>query len=75
MVAFATAALPSPESTWSHRRIAVHLADTTISPSQLSRILADCDLRPYRVRGGLTRKDDPLFWTRALDVCDLYLNP
>lgn len=75
VMAVATSAPPSPESTWSHRRIAEQLADTAISPSQVGRILADCDLRPYRVRGWLTRKDDPLFWTRAADVCDLYLNP
>jgi len=75
VVAAATSAPPGPESTWSHRRIAEHLADTTISPSQVGRILADCDVRPYRVRGWLTRKDDPQFWTRARDVCDLYLHP
>ncbi|WP_239159786.1 IS630 family transposase [Winogradskya humida] len=32
-------------------------------------------MRPYRVRGWLTRKDDPVFWTRTADICDLYLNP
>lgn len=75
VVAVATSAPPLPESTWSHRRIAQRLTDTGISPSQVGRILADCDLRPYRVRGWLTRKDDPMFWIRAHDVCDLYLNP
>ncbi|MFI7548078.1 IS630 family transposase [Actinoplanes sp. NPDC049599] len=75
VIAVATSAPPFPESTWSHRRIADRLAGTGISPSQVGRILADCDLRPYRVRGWLTRKDDPMFWTRARDVCDLYLNP
>lgn len=75
VVAAATSVPPGPESTWSHRRIAEQLADTTISPSQVGRILADCDLRPYRVRGWLTRKDDPLFWTRTTDICQLYLHP
>jgi transposase len=75
IVAVATSAPPLPESTWSHRRIAQQLTDTTISASQVGRILADCDLRPYRVRGWLTRKDDPMFWARARDVCDLYLHP
>ena len=75
VVATATSAPPGPESTWSHRRIAEHLAGTGISPSQVGRILADCDVRPYRVRGWLTRKDDPLFWTRATDICNLYRNP
>jgi transposase len=74
-VAIATSAPPGPESTWSHRRIAEQMAGTAISVSQVGRILADCDLRPYRVRGWLTRKDDPLFWTRTADICDLYLNP
>jgi transposase len=75
VVAVATSAPPYPESTWSHRRIAQHLPELGISASQVGRILTDCDLRPYRVRGWLTRKDDPLFWSRAADVCDLYLNP
>jgi transposase len=75
VMAVATCAPPFPEATWSHRRIAAHLADLQISASQVGRILADCDLRPHRVRGWLTRRDDPLFWTRAADVCDLYLNP
>jgi transposase len=75
VVAAATSAPPYPESTWSHQRIARHLPDLGISASQIGRILADCDLRPYRVRGWLTRKDDPLFWTRAADICNLYLHP
>jgi transposase len=74
-VAIATSAPPEPESTWSHRRIAEQMTATGISPSQVGRILADCDLRPYRVRGWLTRKDDPVFWSRTADICDLYLNP
>ncbi|MET0416420.1 MAG: IS630 family transposase [Actinoplanes sp.] len=75
VIAVATSAPPLPESTWSHRRIAEHLADTGISTSHVGRILTDCDLRPYRVRGWLTRKDDPMFWTRTHNICDLYLNP
>lgn len=75
VVAVATSAPPYPEATWSHRRIAARLSDLTISASQVGRILADCDLRPHRVRGWLTRRDDPLFWSRAADICDLYLNP
>ncbi|GAA2565842.1 hypothetical protein GCM10010435_43540 [Winogradskya consettensis] len=51
VIAVATSAPPWPESTWSHRAIAGRLADTGISASQVGRILADCDLRPYRVRG------------------------
>lgn len=74
-IATATSAPPYPESTWSHRRIAGQLTGWGISASQVGRILADCDLKPYRVRGWLTRKDDPRFADRVADVCDLYLNP
>lgn len=75
ILATATSAPPYPESTWSHRRIAEHLADLAVSASQIGRILADVDIKPYRVRGWLTRKDDPVFAARAAEVCDLYLNP
>jgi transposase len=78
IAALATSVPPYPESTWSHARIAGQMAErfaTPISASQAGRILAGADLRPHRVRGWLTRKDDPLFWTRAADVCDLYLHP
>lgn len=78
IAALATSAPPHPESTWSHARIAEQMAkryDTPLSASHVGRILADADLRPHRVRGWLTRKDDPLFWTRAADVCQLYLHP
>ena len=75
IMAIATSAPPYPESTWSHRRIAEHLTDLAVSASQVGRILADVDIKPYRVRGWLTRKDDPVFAVRAADVCDLYLNP
>jgi transposase len=51
VVAIATSALPYPESTWSHRRIAGRLADLGISSSQVGRILNDLDIRPHRVRG------------------------
>lgn len=78
VVAAATSEPPHPESTWSHRAIAAHVAGSVfaaISPSQVGRILADLDLKPHRVRGWLTRRDTPDFWQRAADVCDLYLAP
>lgn len=78
IAALATSAPPQPESTWSHARIAQQMAEqygTPISASHVGRILTDADLRPHRVRGWLTRKDDPLFWSRAADVCQLYLHP
>ncbi len=46
-----------------------------MSASQVGRILADADLRPHKVRGWLTRREDPGFWDRAADICDLYLHP
>lgn len=75
VVATATSVPPYPESTWSHRAIAERLAPQAISVSQVGRILADCDLKPHRVRGWLTRRDTPDFWDRAMDVCALYLTP
>ncbi|MEV6866819.1 IS630 family transposase [Streptosporangium subroseum] len=75
VVATATSSPPFPESTWSHRAIAAHLAPIGISASQVGRILADCDLKPHRVRGWLTRRQTPDFWERAADICRLYLNP
>lgn len=56
VVAAATSVPFGPESTWSHRRIAEYLnqglAGTTISPSQVGRILADCDVRARGRRSG-----------------------
>jgi len=73
VVAMATSMPPYPESTWSHRRIAGRLAALGISSSQVGRILADLDIRPHRVRGWLTRREEPTFWTRAAEICGLYL--
>ena len=73
VVATATSMPPYPESTWSHRRIAGRLAALGISSSQVGRILADLDIRPHRVRGWLTRREEPAFWARAAEVCGLYL--
>jgi len=75
IVAVAASAPPYPESTWSHRRIAGRLCALGISSSQIGRIPKDLDIRPHRVRGRLTRRDDPAFWTRAGDICGLYLAP
>ncbi len=73
VVATATSMPPYPESTWSHRRIAGALTGSAISTSQVGRILKDLDIRPHRVRGWLTRREDPAFWQRARDICGLYL--
>jgi transposase len=77
VTAVATSAPPRPAATWTHAAIATRLAEqaVTISASQVGRILAEADLKPYKVRGWLNRRDDPAFWDRAADICDLYLNP
>ena len=60
---------------WSHRLVADRLQEADgISASQIGRILADLDLKPHRVRGWLTRRADPAFYTKAAEVCDLYLH-
>jgi len=74
IVATVTAHAPEVDSVWTHRLIAEHLADDGISASQVGRILADLDLKPHRVRGWLTRPADPDFFTKAAEVCDLYLH-
>jgi transposase len=56
--------------------LAEHLhTEVGISPAQIGRILADLDLKPHRVRGWLTRRRDPEFFTKATAVCGLYLHP
>jgi transposase len=78
IVAIATSTPPEPDSQWTHRTIAEHLADEDgngISPSQIGRILAEADLKPHKVRGWLNRPDDQQFFTRAAAICDLYRNP
>jgi transposase len=75
IVATVTQQPPGPASHWSHSQLAKALADIGISASQIGRILADLDIKPHRVRGWITRPDDPGFWERAADVCGLYLAP
>jgi transposase len=75
IVSAVTSERPEVDSQWSHRLLAEHLGDDGISPSQIGRILADLDLKPHRVRGWLTRRDDPDFFARAAEVCDQYLRP
>jgi transposase len=74
IVATVTSELPENDTVWSHRLLAEHLEDDGISASQIGRILADLDLKPHRVRGWLTRRADPAFFTKAAEVCDLYLH-
>ena len=74
IVATVTSELPEADTVWSHRLLAEHLEQDGISASQIGRILADLDLKPHRVRGWLTRRADPTFFTKAAEVCDLYLH-
>jgi transposase len=75
IVATVTQQPPDPASHWSHSQLADALSDIGISASQIGRILADLDIKPHRVRGWITRPDDPGFWERAADICGLYLAP
>ena len=75
VVAAATSARPDFDGHWSHRLLADHLAELGISASQVGRTLAELDVKPHRVQGWLTRRDDPEFWERAADACALYLSP
>jgi len=72
VIAAATAVPPGPDTAWSHRLLAEHLAELGISASQIGRILSGADLKPHLVRGWLTRPADPEFFDKAADVCTLY---
>lgn len=74
LVAAVTSERPEADSVWSHRLLAEHLEADGISASQIGRVLADLDVKPHRVRGWLTRRADPGFFTKAAGVCDLYLH-
>jgi transposase len=77
VVATATATPPAGQSVWTQRTLAAHLAERGlhVSPATVGRVLADAEVRPHKVRGWLRRADDPAFWTRAGEVCRLYLHP
>ncbi|MFF4343739.1 hypothetical protein ACFY00_27870 [Kitasatospora sp. NPDC001540] len=78
IVATATGTPPRPEATWSHRAIGRRVAGTCFAPvsaSQVGRIPAGLDLKPYKVRGWLARRDTPGFWQRAAAVRAFYLDP
>jgi transposase len=76
-VATATPVPPDGESCWSQDSIVRHLRGRglEISRATAGRALADAKVRPHKVRGWLSRKDDPAFWAQAGAVCRLYLNP
>ncbi len=77
VIAVATSVPPEGESQWSRPLIAGHPRDRglAISASAVSRVLAEAKVRPHKVRGWLSRTDDPAFWLRAGQVCQLYLDP
>ncbi|MDN5861366.1 MAG: IS630 family transposase, partial [Pseudonocardia sp.] len=77
VVATATTIPPAGQSVWSHATLAAHLdaRGLSVSPATVGRVLSEAQVRPHRVRGWLRRADDPMFWTRAGQVCRLYLDP
>ena len=78
VVATATSVPPGPQTVWTHTAIAEHLLQEhriPISASQIGRILRDLDVKPHLVRGWLNRPPDPAFFTKAKDICELYINP
>lgn len=77
VIAVATSVPPDGESQWSRAMIAAHLDERglAISAATVGRVLGEADLRPHKVRGWLSRADDPSFWLRAGQVCRLYLDP
>jgi hypothetical protein len=74
IIAAATAEPLGADTVWTHRLLAdhLHLTGLAVSTSQIGRILSAADLKPHLVRGWLTRPADPEFFTRAVDVCNLY---
>lgn len=77
VVATATTVAPVGQTVWSHATLAAHLGERglSVSPATVGRVLVEAEVRPHRVRGWLRRADDPAFWTRAGQVCRLYLDP
>lgn len=77
IVATATSVPPDGESCWSQASIVAHLRERGLEVSRATagRVLAEAHVRPHKVRGWLNRKDDPLFWVQAGQVCRLYLHP
>jgi transposase len=77
VVAVATSVPPDGESQWSRAMIADHLRGRglAVSPSTVGRVLGEAKVRPHKVRGWLNRAADPAFWSRAGQVCRLYLDP
>ena len=77
IVATATPVPPDGESCWSQDSIVRHLRERGLEVSRATagRALADAKVRPHKVCGWLSRKDDPAFWAQAGAACRLYLNP
>jgi len=73
---------PKPEEAhartqWTLASLSQALADADIvriSPSTLSRILNQCDLKPHRHKMWL-HSPDPDFKAKATEICQLYLDP
>jgi transposase len=67
---------PDGATRWTMDALAARMAaeGVPISPSQAWRICRALDLKPWQVQSWMT-SNDPEFWTKAGDVCGLYLDP
>jgi len=76
LVKTATEEPPAPASRWTMEAIArrVNEEGVPISASQVWRICRALDLKPWQTESWMT-SHDPEFWSKAADVCGLYLNP
>ncbi len=67
-----------PITEWTNRELAEEVVERnlvdSIHPTTIGRFLAECDLKPHRVRGWMNRKEDPEFDQRASDVKQCLVN-
>lgn len=76
MVRLVTTTPPDSRSVWTCELVAARMSEqgVPISASQVWRIFDALDLKPWQTESWMT-SHDPEFWTKASDVCGLYLNP
>ena len=67
---------PSTHARWTCELVAERMSQqgVPISASQVWRIFDGLDLKPWQTRSWMT-SHDPEFWSKAADVCGLYLEP
>ena len=76
LVKLVTEPPPNEATRWTMEALAEAMAahGVGISASQCWRICQALDLKPWQVESWMT-SHDPDFWSKAGDVCGLYLNP